>query len=249
MTGGSPAPSRAQISAAVHESGWRLVLGALHTGVRVPSLARAVDVGATVVAVAGPDADGHLWLDLRPDWVLLGLRHRASDAVTAADLALARAISTAVAGLGLVTDCRAGLPAPTRAGEPTPGQAALPTPARAGQALEIAIDALDVAAVRPFWRAVLGYTDAPGAGPTGPLVDPYQQGPALWFQQMHAPRPGRNRIHLDISVPHDEAPARIQAALAAGAVLRDATQAPSFWVLADPEGNEACVSTWQGRDG
>lgn len=23
--------------------------------------------------------------------------------------------------------------------------------------------------------------------------------------------------------------------------------APAFWVLADPEGNEACVCTWQGR--
>jgi 4a-hydroxytetrahydrobiopterin dehydratase len=25
-------------------------------------------------------------------------------------------------------------------------------------------------------------------------------------------------------------------------------QAPAFWVLADVEGNEACVTTWQGRD-
>ena len=25
-------------------------------------------------------------------------------------------------------------------------------------------------------------------------------------------------------------------------------RAPAFWVLADPEGNEACVCTWQGRD-
>jgi 4a-hydroxytetrahydrobiopterin dehydratase len=25
-------------------------------------------------------------------------------------------------------------------------------------------------------------------------------------------------------------------------------QAPAFWLLADPEGNEACVTTWQGRD-
>jgi 4a-hydroxytetrahydrobiopterin dehydratase len=27
------------------------------------------------------------------------------------------------------------------------------------------------------------------------------------------------------------------------------TRAPAFWVLADAEGNEACVTTWQGRDG
>ncbi|WP_418607938.1 hypothetical protein [Georgenia sp. SUBG003] len=24
--------------------------------------------------------------------------------------------------------------------------------------------------------------------------------------------------------------------------------APAWWVLADAEGNEACVCTWQGRD-
>jgi 4a-hydroxytetrahydrobiopterin dehydratase len=31
-------------------------------------------------------------------------------------------------------------------------------------------------------------------------------------------------------------------------MLSDA-EAPAFWVLADPEGNEACICTWQGRDG
>jgi 4a-hydroxytetrahydrobiopterin dehydratase len=24
--------------------------------------------------------------------------------------------------------------------------------------------------------------------------------------------------------------------------------APAYWVLADAEGNEVCVTTWQGRD-
>jgi 4a-hydroxytetrahydrobiopterin dehydratase len=34
--------------------------------------------------------------------------------------------------------------------------------------LEIAIDALDIASVRPFWKTVLGYTDEAGrTGPTG----------------------------------------------------------------------------------
>ena len=79
------------------------------------------------------------------------------------------------------------------------------------QVLEIAIDALDAAAIRPFWQAVLGYIDEPGrSGPGAGLVDPLGQGPAVWFQQMDAPRPQRNRIHLDVSVPHDEAEARIR---------------------------------------
>ena len=52
-----------------------------------------------------------------------------------------------------------------------------------------------------------------------------------------------------VSVPHDEAEPRIRAVLAAGGTLVYDAQAPAFWVLADAEGNEACVTTWQGRDG
>src|SRR5450631_2525396 len=121
---------------------------------------------------------------------------------------------------------------------------------RSVQVLEIGIDALDIPAIRPFWQAVLGYADEPG-GPADPgagLVDPFGQGPSVWFQQMDAPRPQRNRIHFDVVVPHDEAGRRIEAALAAGGTLVYDAEAPAFWVLADPEGNEACVCTWQARD-
>jgi 4a-hydroxytetrahydrobiopterin dehydratase len=49
-------------------------------------------------------------------------------------------------------------------------------------------------------------------------------------------------------VPHDEAEQRIEAALAAGGRMTYTDEAPAFWVLADAEGNEVCVCTWQGRD-
>ena len=65
---------------------------------------------------------------------------------------------------------------------------------------------------------------------------------------MDAARPQRNRIHFDVVVPHDEACRRIEAARAAGGTLVYDAEAPAFWVLADPEGNEACVCTWQARD-
>jgi 4a-hydroxytetrahydrobiopterin dehydratase len=65
---------------------------------------------------------------------------------------------------------------------------------------------------------------------------------------MDAPRPQRNRIHIDVSVPHDQAQARLEAALAAGGRLLSDAEAPAFWVLADPEGNGACITTWQARD-
>jgi len=118
-----------------------------------------------------------------------------------------------------------------------------------GGRVEIAIDALDIPGVLPFWRAVLGYVNDPGSdGPPRAIVDPAGQCSAVWFQQMTEPRPQRNRIHLDISVPHDQAQQRIEAAIAAGGVLVSDAEAPAFWVLADAEGNEACITTWQGRD-
>ena len=116
------------------------------------------------------------------------------------------------------------------------------------RALEIAIDALDIAAVRPFWKAITEYVDEPTVDLSDGLIDPIGRGPAIWFQQMDAPRPQRNRIHLDIDVPHEAAHARIDAAIAAGGTLLSDDAAPAFWVLADPEGNEACICTWQGRD-
>jgi 4a-hydroxytetrahydrobiopterin dehydratase len=114
------------------------------------------------------------------------------------------------------------------------------------QKLEIAVDALDIPAVLPFWQAILDYVPEPGY--TSSLMDPRGQGPVVWFQQMDAPRPQRNRIHFDISVPHDEADARIKATLAAGGTLVSDEEAPAFWIMADAEGNEVCICTWQGRD-
>jgi 4a-hydroxytetrahydrobiopterin dehydratase len=222
--------SRREASAAVGDLGWRYVLAALRTQVRVPGLARAAEVAARLAATAGGDADERLRMDVRDDRLLLAIQTRRAARVTTRDAALARELSTAVTGLGLRT-------------EPVTGTG------RSVQAIEIAIDALDIAAVRPFWKAVLAYTDEPGKdGPEDALVDPHGQAPAVWFQQMDAPRPQRNRIHLDVSVPHDEARDRIAAVLAAGGTLVSDAQAPAFWVLADPEGNEACVTTWEGRD-
>ncbi|OBG46116.1 4a-hydroxytetrahydrobiopterin dehydratase [Mycolicibacterium fortuitum] len=219
--------NRREISEAVGPLGWRLVLGAIYTEVLVPSMADAAAAAAHAVDAAGPDASGHLCVDIRADRAVVRLRTRDAHAVTERDLALAREVSGALAARGFELSTGPG----------------------AVQAIEIAIDALDIAAVRPFWKAVTGYIDEPGnedlnAG----LVDPFSRGPAIWFQQMDSPRPQRNRIHLDIDVPHDAAQARVDAALAAGATLLSDRVAPRFWVLADAEGNEACICTWQGRD-
>jgi 4a-hydroxytetrahydrobiopterin dehydratase len=224
--------TRAQASAAATGLGWRHVLGVLRTTVPAASLADAAEVARQVTAAAGPDADGSLSLDVRPGGVVVSLQSRAADEVTAREARLARQITAAVRDGGHAPDPGTGGTAP-----------------RSVQMLEIGIDAMDIGSIRPFWRAVLGYVSVPGSdGPKDALIDPVGQGPAIWFQQMDAPRPQRNRIHFDISVPHDEARARIEAALSAGGCLLADDEAPAFWVLADAEGNEACICTWQGRD-
>jgi 4a-hydroxytetrahydrobiopterin dehydratase len=58
---------------------------------------------------------------------------------------------------------------------------------------------------------------------------------------MDPPRHGRNRIHLDVDVPEAAMAERRDAALAAGGRLLDDSHDPQWWVLADPEGNEACI--------
>jgi 4a-hydroxytetrahydrobiopterin dehydratase len=219
--------SRGEASAAVTELGWRYVLGEFRTEVLTGSLPLAADVAAR--AAAEPGADGHLRMDVRSDRVILALQTPAVAWVTPEDVELARRISAVAEEFRLTT-------------RPGVGE-------RSVQVLEIGIDAMDAAAIRPFWKAVLGYVDEHNhAGPTGALVDPLGEGPSIWFQQMDAPRPQRNRIHLDVSVPHDEAEARIRATLAAGGRLTYDAEAPAFWVFADAEGNEACITTWQGRD-
>jgi 4a-hydroxytetrahydrobiopterin dehydratase len=223
---------RQEASEAVTGLGWRYVLGLLRTTLPAGSLAQAADLAGRVTTACGAEADGRLWIDLRRNQLVLSLQSPATATVTPREVALARRISEVAGGLGLTTGAGVGGGAP-----------------RSVQVLEIAIDAMDIPAVRPFWKAVLAYVDEPGrSGPEDPLVDPVGQGPAVWFQQMDAPRPQRNRIHLDVSVPHDEAQRRIQATLAAGGRLVYDAEAPAFWVLADPEGNEACITTWQGRD-
>ena len=217
--------SRKEASEAVTSLGWRLVLGELQTQVLTGSLPLAADVAGRAAAV--PGAEGHLRLEIRADRVIFSLQTAEIAWVTGRDVELAHRISAVAEEFRLTTQ---------------PGD-------RSVQVLEIGIDALDVPKIRPFWKAVLGYADEPGrGGPADGLIDPLGQGPAVWFQQMDAPRPQRNRIHFDVSVPHDEAHQRIQDTIAAGGTIVSDAEAPAFWVLADPEGNEACITTWQGRD-
>ncbi len=104
--------------------------------------------------------------------------------------------------------------------------------------VEIALDCADSDAVRPFWAAALGYTEL-----ATELHDPSGRGPVLWFQHLDPPRQGRGRFHLDVHLPAEQVPERLRACLSVGGRLVSEAHAPSWWVLADPEGNEVCLCT------
>ncbi len=199
--------------------GWSVLLRTLQASFRTGSMAKGMELAARI-AVAADEADHHPDLTVTYPRVHVLLTTHSANALTSQDVEMARAISAIAAELGV-------------SAEPS-----------AVTQLEVAIDALDIAKVKPFWEAVLGYEPSKADDES---VDPHGRGPTFWYQQMDAPRPQRNRIHMDVNVPHDLAQERIDAALAAGGTLVSDDAAPSFWILADPEGNEACICTWQGR--
>lgn len=209
----------AQIAGQAGLEDWRVVRGALRTSFATPDMSAGAELVRRVVEAAN-EANHHPDLGVRYSRVLVDLVTHDAGGLTLKDVEMARTISDIAAGLGL------------RA-EP-----------EVRQVLEVCVDALDIDAVRPFWEAVTGFD----VDEAGNLVDTATGSGSLWFQQMDAPRPQRNRLHVDIDVPLEVVEGRLAAALDAGGVLVSASSAPAFWVLADPEGNEACLSTSAGRD-
>jgi 4a-hydroxytetrahydrobiopterin dehydratase len=161
-------------------------------------------------------AGHHVDVDLRPQGVTVRLFTHDPGGLSTHDVELAREICAAARKLGVSAD-PSGV-----------------------QHVQVSIDALVTAEVRPFWCAVLGYQTVDDED----LLDPHRCGPPFTFQQMDAPRPQRNRIHIDVYVPRDQAEARIAAALAAGGHIVNDTHAPNWWTLADAEGNEVDLAIW-----
>jgi 4a-hydroxytetrahydrobiopterin dehydratase len=116
------------------------------------------------------------------------------------------------------------------------------------QSVLLIVGSLSNPEVMPFWKAVLGYDRRPDS-PDEDLVDPADRGPAIWFETMEQPRPdGGGAVHVAVWLPHEEAEARVAAALAAGGRLVRDDFAPASWTLADAAGNEADVATIKSRD-
>lgn len=198
---------------------WRVLWSVAFAVFRTGDFATGVKLVAEIGRLAEA-AGHHPDVNLRAGVLEVRLVTREHWSLTDLDLSLAREISAAAQTLGVSAD-----PVRTRT-------------------WEFALDALDVDKVRAFWCAVLGYEVA---GDTD-MVDPDGLYPAVYVQQMDEMRTGRNRIHIDVGIPHDQAEARVAAALAAGGTIVNDSYAPMWWTLADPEGNEVDLATWIGRD-
>ena len=201
--------------------GWRYVLNKLVVRFETGDF----NTGAALVgkiAEAADEADHHPDVDLRYPHLTVTLMSHDVQAITARDIRLARRISelASEAGVG--------------------------TAAHAPDVLEIALDTPDHGRLKPFYAALLGYEPNPKYDVD--LRDGADRNPSMWFQSTDSSADDRQRWHVDVSVPHDDAEARLQAVLDAGGTLVSDERAPAFWVVADPDGNRSCICTWQGRD-
>jgi len=196
---------------------WRLVHESLRARFATDDFASAARLTQRV-GEAAEAANHHPDLDLRWGRLDVALASHDVGGITSRDLDLARTVSGLAAEEGARPDVTSL------------------------QEVEIGLDTADAARVGPFWAAVLG-----GEVAGDDVRDPRGDVPTLWFQGTEEHEEPRQRFHLDVWVPPEQVQPRIDAAVAAGGTLVSDDRAPAFWVLADPDGNKACLCTWQSR--
>lgn len=199
---------------------WRRLAQALHARFKTKNFAAGLRF-VNAVGEAAEAANHHPDLTLTYPLVDIKLLSHAASGITRRDVDLARKISEIAREQGIAAD-------PHALAE-----------------IELALDTADVAAVGPFWAALL--TGSAESVDGDDVVDPNGRVPLLWFQHTDEHEAPRQRFHIDLWVPHDVAEHRIAAAVAAGGRVVDLSEEPSFTVLADPEGNRACVCTFLER--
>ncbi|MDQ1731560.1 MAG: 4a-hydroxytetrahydrobiopterin dehydratase [Pseudonocardiales bacterium] len=201
---------------------WRKLAQALHARYRIPDFT----AGATFVAAvaeAAEAANHHPDLKLVYGAVDVSLcTHEDGWWVTQKDVDLARTISEIARKSGL---------------KPEPG---------AVTQLEIALDTAHESRVAPFWSVLL--TGSADNRIQDSVLDPTNRVPSVWFQGTDEHETPRQRWHFDLWLAPEVAQERITAAVANGGAVLDDSQAPSFTVLADPDGNKVCVCTYLERE-
>ena len=194
---------------------WRIVFGGATAYFAAGTFSKGAELVNEIARLADA-ANHHPDVDLRYAGVTVRLyTHNIGD-ISERDIAPARQISDAARERVIAAD------------------------SSAVQTVQIAIDAFVIPGVLPFWRVVLGYDQRGDED----LVDPNGHAPSIWFQHMDAPRPQRDRIHIDVSLSRDHVEARIAPPLAAGGQIASNANAPHWWTLANSEGNEVDVAPW-----
>ena len=156
-------------------------------------------------------ANHHPDVDIRYSTVRVRLFTHSAKGVTAKDAALAQQISSAARDLGVTK-------AP-----------------RSPDHVMIAVATPDASRIMPFWQAATGYD----AISEIELVDPAGRGPLIWLQPVEKPIGGR--MHIDVVVPPGTGEERVAAALAAGGMIADDSNAPEWWTLADADGHKVDI--------
>ena len=201
---------------------WRKLAQALHARYAVTDYVAAAAFVAAVAQVA--EAEAH-HPDLRLTRGVIDVSvctHEDGLWVTGKDVAMARTISRLAQEHGL---------------EPRP---------TAVTQLELALDTAHEDGVAAFWSVLL--TGGADNRIYDSVLDPTGRVPSLWFQSTEGHETPRQRWHYDLWLAPEVAEERIAAAVAAGGSVVDDSGAPSFTVLADPDGNRVCVCTALGRD-
>jgi hypothetical protein len=138
--------------------------------------------------------------------------------------------------------------------------------------LQVVLDAADPRTVAEFWAAAAGYVVQPpppgyDSWPAflqeigvprdqwdsrSAVVDPEGKGPRIFIQKVPEPKTVKNRVHLDLQVGGGVDPAERPGVVArevdrlvglGATTVRVFDEMGEHWVvMADPEGNEFCVS-------
>lgn len=106
----------------------------------------------------------------------------------------------------------------------------------------VVIDTEDVDRLVEFWGTLLGLEEKHRMGPHFVwLTSMGEGGPSLAFQKVPERKSGKNRLHLDLGVEDkDEAAARISE-LGGSKIDEHTNEGFTWYVMADPEGNEFCI--------
>lgn len=208
--------------AAAQLADWRKLAQALHARFRIENFTEGAAF-VQAVAQAADAADHHPDLTMTSGVVDVAVcTHHAGRWVTEKDVDLARTISRIAREHGLRSE-----------------------PAAVTQ-LELALDTASLERVAPFWAVLLTGSDTGVVQDT--IFDPTNRVPSLWFQGTEEHETPRQRWHVDLWLAPEAAAERIAAAVAAGGTVVSAAEAPSFTVLADPDGNQVCVCTSLDRE-